>query len=415
MTARILQALPVPTGRAILGLLEPLQAALAGQGPALLPIPAADPATAARISAALAAGDPLLATEDDDADPTALVIATSGSTGAPKGALLSANALDASAAAATKRLTGAVDPQWLLALPAHHIAGMNVLIRAARGGHEPQILDTAESFTPARFIAAVSGMVSGSRLISLVPTQLQRLLSEPEALAALSTFDAVLVGGAALRTSHLELAQRAGVNVVLSYGMSETCGGCMYDGLPLDGVQPWIDKTTGGRIVLTGPMVARGYRGQPGHPSFVTDTDPIGKLTAKRSLKSRTFLTDDIGRWTPTGHLEVIGRLDDIIITGGAKIAPIAVEKVLTAVPGVQDVVITSIPDEEWGRVLVAVVVVDNTGPIPTLAALRSAASFALGTVAAPKHLLLVDEFPHRGPGKHDRVALAALAAHTLT
>lgn len=411
MKPRTLDLLPVPTGSAILALLEPLQQALSGVGPALLPVPMTDPNAAARVATALQAGKPLLATEDDPSDPTALVIATSGSTGAPKGALLSVNALDASAVAATRRLTKAADPQWLLALPAHHISGMNVLIRAARGGSVPQILDTADSFTAERFIQAVSSMTSGARLVSLVPTQLQRLLAVPEAVAALATFDSVLIGGAALPGGQLDRARAAGVNIVISYGMSETCGGCLYDGVPLDGVHPRIDNRAGGRIVLTGPMVARGYRGQPGHPSFVTETTPTGKMT----VKNRTFRTDDIGRFTPTGQLEVIGRLDDIIITGGAKIAPIAVETVLAAVPGVRDVVITSIPDEEWGRVLVAVVVVDNGGPLPTLASLRSAASFALGTIAAPRHLLLVDEFPYRGPGKHDRAALAALAAHTLT
>ncbi|AZI58751.1 hypothetical protein EH165_12020 [Nakamurella antarctica] len=413
-TSRTLQALPVPTGPAVLGLLEPLAAALAGTGPALLPVPSGNPALADTLCQTLRAGEALDAGEDDDSDPTALVIATSGSSGIPKGALLSTGALSASATAAHSRLAGDKPATWLLALPAHHIAGMNVLLRAARDGAEPCILDTATSFTPGKFIAAVHAMPSGPRLVSLVPTQLQRLLPVPEAMAALATFTSVLVGGAAATPGQLQQARDAGATIVTSYGMSETCGGCLYDGLPLDSIDSWVDVPAGGRVWLFGPSVARGYRGMPGHPAFTTrPPEPTCKRDG-RAPALRQFRTDDIARRSLDGRVEIIGRIDDLIITGGAKIAPIAVEAVLAAVPGVRDVVITSIPDDEWGHVLVAVVVANSHSQPPTLASLRTAASFVLGTVAAPKHLLLVDEFPTRGPGKHDRAALADLAAHTL-
>jgi len=382
---RTVELLPVGTGAAVLSALPALADALTGVGPALAPYPAADATARARTTTAFVTGTPLTATEDDEGDPTALVIATSGSTGTPKGSLLSAGALAASAAATENRLGRG---RWLLALPAQHIAGLQVLLRSAAAGSEPDVLDTALPFTTDRFVRAAAAMGSGPRYVSLVPTQLHRLITGPaEGAAALGSFTAVLVGGAATPAPLLQAARAAGVPVVTTYGMSETCGGCVYDGLPLDGVQVAIDEESQ-TIELTGPMVARGYRGMPGHAAFP---------------RPGTFRTNDLGRLTD--RLTVLGRADDVIVTGGIKVWPGPVEATLSALAGIGEVVLSSVPHEEWGQEIVAVV----TGSAPALDQLRAAVTAAHGSAAAPRRLLTVDQLPTLGPGKPDRAAVRRL------
>ena len=416
---RMLQALPVPTGERVLTIIPALQAALAGNGPVLLPVPAADQVAAASLTGSLAAGTAMADWEDDEHDPTALVVATSGSTGTPKGSLLPASALIASASATRERLC--VDhtdespenrhAHWLLTLPAIHIAGLQVLLRAVAGGTEPVVMDTEPPFTAERFVAAVAGMPAGPRFTSLVPTQLHRILADPAGATALAGFDAVLVGGAATPLALLEYAAQAGVRAVTTYGMSETCGGCVYDGMPLDGVSLVIDALAveepvdpaapprPGRVSISGPVVARGYRGLPRHPDF----------PAINGDRFRTFVTGDLAmrdrnRW------RIVGRADDVIITGGLKVDPAVVESVLSRVTGVGEVIVTGIPDPVWGEAVVAVVVAGSGGP-PDLASLRHAGTAAHGPAAGPRHLVLVEELPLRGPGKPDRAAVRALAA----
>lgn len=393
---RKLELLPVPTGAAVLGLLPRLADALAGEGPAWLPVPAGE-----RPPAGLRAGEPLTAGEDDDADPTAFVVATSGSTGIPKGALLPASALLASARATRTFLAGD-DPRpahWLLALPAHHVAGLQVLLRSLVDGTVPTILDTSAPFTAQRFAAAARATPESIRFVSLVPTQLRRVLDDADATDALAGFDAALIGGSPAPRTLLTRAAAAGIRVVTTYGMSETCGGCVYDGQPLDGVTVTTDES--GRLRLAGPVVARGYRGRPDDPAF--GVDDAGR---------RRFVTDDLGELDEgPGRWQVLGRVDDVLISGGVKIAPAAVEATLAAVPGVAGVVLTGVPDAEWGQRLVAVVVPSGAGPDPV--ALRAAARAAHGPAAAPRSIVLVHDLPLRGPGKPDRAAIRELAAVT--
>ncbi|WP_460446686.1 o-succinylbenzoate--CoA ligase [Angustibacter aerolatus] len=360
-------------------------AALDGTGDALLPVPADG---AAGLDA-LRPGTPLAPGEDDEHDPTALVVATSGSTGDAKGAVLPASALRHSATATLQRLGGPAT--WLLALPAHHVAGVQVLVRSALADRVPVRLGPGP-FTPAAFEAA-TGLLRGRTCTALVPTQLVRLLDAGgSALAALASFDAVLVGGAATPPALLDRARAAGVRVVTTYGSSETSGGCVYDGAPLDGVRV---ELADGVVRLGGPTIARGYR--PAHPGVDVE-DGV-----------RWFTTNDLGRWDGD-RLVVLGRADDVLVTGGEKVAPQAVEAVLSQVPGVAESLVVGVPDPEWGQRVVALVVPSSSGP-PALDVVRDAVRERLGPHAAPRALLVVDALPSRGIGKPDRAAATALAA----
>jgi o-succinylbenzoate---CoA ligase len=321
-----------------------------------------------------------------DVPGIAVAVATSGSTGEPKLVGLTATALRASAAATAARLGGPA--RWLLALPAEHVAGVQVVVRALLAGAAPVVQDLRAGFRPDGFAAAAARLGAGRRCTSLVPTQLRRVLDAGGApLDALRSFTAVLVGGAALDPGLRARAEAAGVAVVATYGMSETAGGCVYDGVPLDGVG--VDLDADGRIRIAGPVLAEGYLGRPAE-------------TAAAFAGGR-FRTGDLGRFVG-GRLEVLGRADDVIVTGGEKVAPAAVERVLAAQPGVRAACVVGLPDPEWGQVVAAAV---EGGPGAD--ALRAAVRGALGRAAAPRVLLAVDRIPLRGIGKPDRAAVTAL------
>ncbi len=390
LTAVDLAALPVDDA------LDLVRAALDGSGDALLPT--ADDAAAVRAREALQAATALRDGEDDDADPTALVVATSGSTGEPKGALLPASALRASAAATHERLGG--PGRWLLALAPHHVAGAQVLVRSTFAGTIPGVVDLRAGFDLDRFATAAAALVEqGVRCYTaLVPTQLVRILADDAAaLTALTGFDAVLLGGAATPPSLLARARAAGVRVVTTYGMSETCGGCVYDGRALDGVQ--VEVTD--RVRLGGPVVARGYRLRPDAAAF-----------SKRG-GTRWFTTDDLGELR-AGRLDVLGRADDVIITGGAKVSPQAVEAVVSALPGVRECLVVGVPDGEWGQQVIVLVVADA---LPSLALLQQSIAERLGRAAAPRAVYDVAALPQSPLGKPDRPAAVrlAVALHAAT
>ncbi|MER5392199.1 o-succinylbenzoate--CoA ligase [Saccharopolyspora sp. NPDC002686] len=387
--ARHLQPLLVPPGADALDVLPALERALDGEGPALLPVRGDDGAESRRLAEALAG--PLTSGEDADEDPTALVIATSGSTGTPKGVLLTASALRASAKATHRRLGG--PGHWLLAMPAHHIAGVQVLVRALLAGTRPDAVDTADGFRPDNFATAAHRVLAadGPHYTALVPTQLSRLISAGgDGLAALRKFDGVLLGGAATPPALLRRALDGGVRVTTTYGMSETAGGCVYDGQPLDIAEVRIDGGTG-PVLLSGPMLARGYRHQPEAGAFADGW----------------FRTGDLGRWHD-GRLEVLGRADDMIITGGVNVAPLPVERVLAEQPGVREACVLGVADPEWGQAVVAAIVPSDQARPPSESDLRAAVRAGLNSASAPKRFAFVPELPLRGPGKPDRRALAA-------
>ncbi|MCZ8382479.1 o-succinylbenzoate--CoA ligase [Mycobacterium sp. CPCC 205372] len=353
--------------------------ALAGRGAALLPVPAHDDRQTAVLTTALRAGEPI----DDD---VAVVVATSGTTGTPKGAMLTAAALVASAEATHSRLGGA--GRWLLALPAYHVAGLQVLVRSIVAGADPVAVPA--DVDPADLPAAVRTMGSGRRYASVVAVQLDKALRSPAAAAALAELDAVLVGGGPMPAGLAERAAAAGVSVVRTYGMSETAGGCVYDGLPLEGVQLRLDDS---RVVLGGATVAKGYR-NPVQP------DPFAE--------SGWFRTDDVGAIDDSGRLRVLGRVDDAISTGGLTVLPQLVESALATHAAVADSAVFGVPDDRLGQRVVAALVLTAGAAPPSVADLRAHVAQTLDVTAAPREVHVVDDLPRRGIGKLDRRALAA-------
>lgn len=359
--------------------LAALPGALDGTGPALLPLPAG-PARDGLI-AALRPHEPL------ERDDVAIVVPTSGSTGVPKGALLTAGALLHSARATLDRLDG--PGQWLLAMPVTHVAGLQVLVRSLVGGHPPVALDLAQGFTADAFVTATASLDPRERhYTALVPTQLGRLL---DAGVDLSTYDAILVGGAALPFP-------APPNVVRTYGMSETCGGCVYDGQPLGGVDVVIEEA--GRISIGGPVVFAGYRLRP-------------DLTAA-ALVDGHHLTQDLGTWTEDGRLDVVGRIDDVIVSGGVNVPAGLVEAMLSEHPSVRAVAVVGVPDDEWGERVVAVVARRPGAPPLELADVRAFCAERLEVAAVPRLVVTVDTLPMLASDKPDRSAVRSLVAAHL-
>jgi O-succinylbenzoic acid--CoA ligase len=367
-------------------LLELLAAALDGSGPAIAPVDAGLPR--ARLDAlmeALAPGsvegpDGRTTARSDQgkavAEGTAVVVATSGSTGVPKGVELGAAALLHSARASLARIGARPGDRWLCCLPSTYIAGIQVLVRSLVGGTDPVLADRADPQTVA---------ASGCAHVSLVPTQLRRLLDVD--ISPLSGFSSVLLGGAAAPAGLLDEARAARVPVVTTYGMTETCGGCVYDGIGLDGVRVKLDDQDG-RIWIGGPVLFSGYRPGPGAPG------------------GGWFRTGDLGRLDSEGRLVVRGRADDVINTGGAMVVPGEVAAVLQTCPGVRDVAVVGLPDPEWGERVVAVVMPADPADPPALELLRLHVKERLPRYAAPSRVVLVDAVPMLPSGKHDLARL---------
>jgi o-succinylbenzoate---CoA ligase len=355
----------------------------------MLPVPADDERQTSLLTTSLRAEAPI----DED---VAVVVSTSGTTGVPKGAMLTASALTASADATHRRLGG--PGAWLLALPAYHVAGLQVLVRSVIAGTTPAAVSAG--FDGAEVASAMASLGSGRRYASLVAAQLDKALRDPVAAAALAELDAVLIGGGPMPQGVAERASAAGISVVRTYGMSETAGGCVYDGVALEGVQVRVDDgaetsatSNHGRVVLGGATLARGYR-NPVRP------DPFAEVG--------WFRTDDIGVIDDSGVLRVLGRVDDAISTGGLTVLPQLVEAALATHPAVAESAVFGVADDRLGqRVAAAIVVVSGSAP-PTLAELRTHIASTLPPTAAPRQVHVVDELPRRGIGKVDRRELAA-------
>lgn len=360
-----------------------LEGVLNGRDAPLAPVPAA-PDGGARLAAGLRVGEEI----DDE---VALVVATSGTTGPPKGAMLTAAALVASATATHERLGG--PGRWLLALPTYHIAGIQVLIRSLLAGTQPVQVDVSRGFDTAELPAAVNELGTGRRYTALVANQLAKALEDPSATAALGELDAVLLGGGPAPRPVLEAAEAAGISVIRTYGSSETCGGCIYDGLALSGVRVRIDGPGPGAVLIGGATLATGYRNPP-------ETDPFAEVG--------WFRTDDVGTLDDGGRLTVLGRADDAISTGGLTVLPGEVEAVLLRHPGVAECAVFGVADDRFGQRVVAAVVVADGSAVPADDELREFIAQSVDRTAAPREVHVVAELPRRGIGKVDRRALRA-------
>jgi O-succinylbenzoic acid--CoA ligase len=350
-------------------LLAPLAAALDGTGPAVLPVDPALPPHRQRLLLEEFAPGSSGVRED-----TAVVIVTSGSTGRPKGVELSAAALLASARASLDRIGARPGDRWLSCLPVSHVAGIQVLVRSLVAGTVPVTCDRVDP----EIVASC-----GCARVSLVPTQLRRLLS---AGADIASFGTILLGGAGAPARLLNEARAAGGRVITTYGMTETCGGCVYDGLPLDGVRVAADGD--GRLRIAGPVLFSGYRLRSG---FVP-----------APLDDGWFTTSDLGSVWPAGQVTVRGRADDVINTGGEKVIAGEVAALLESCPAVREAAVVGHPDDEWGERVTAIVVPADPAAPPDLGTLRAHVRRSLPASAAPRELRIVSEIPLLPSGKPD-------------
>jgi o-succinylbenzoate---CoA ligase len=300
------------------------------------------------VSAAMRVGEPV---EPGDA----LVVATSGSTGEPKGVVLTHDAVAASAAATSSRLGVTADDHWLACLPLSHVGGLSVVTRALHSS-------TALTVLPGFDADAVNS--SRATLVSLVPTALPRVDSQ--------RFRVIVLGGSRPPADRPP-------NSVTTYGMTETGSGVVYDGVPLDGVEVRIDG--GGQILLRAPMLLRCYR--DGSVPFDDDG---------------WFPTGDLGRWLDDGRLHVEGRRGDLIITGGENVWPEAVEAALADHPGIAEVMVRGVDDPEWGQMVEAAIV--PRGEAPSLDSVRAHVKATHPAFMAPKRIVIVASLPRTSIGK---------------
>lgn len=328
----------------------------------------------------------------DATSPAQLLIETSGSTGSPKRVLLSRDAVLASVEASARRL--GASGRWLLALPPSYVAGVQVVVRSLVAGHEPVVVQGLGFETA----LLTQGHDDGPLFTSLVPTQLHRLLEDEAETEALARLHTVLLGGGPIDPDLRRRAESAGIRVVATYGASETAGGCVYDGVPLDGVA--IALGSDGRIRLGGPTIFDGYDGDPG-------------LTAE-VLVDGWYLTSDAGRLDDDGRLQVLGRLDDVVVSGGVNVPLPAVARRLREHPEVELAELVGVTDPEWGQRVVAFVVGEG---LESRAARTSTTEVLRDWVAAvhprswaPRQVVVLPELPLLPNGKVDRRRLEELA-----
>lgn len=390
------------------------------------------PAVPAAIADVLAGGLPVAVVADDASVPSswrldngpleseaAVLVGTSGSTGDPKGVLLTAGAVRASAEATHRRLGGSGN--WVCPLPLHYVAGLMTAARAAVAGTTISVVPSDLSELPLR---------GGRNYLSVVAAQLHRALDAPDAVAALTGFDAVLVGGSAIPAPLLARGREAGINLVATYGMAETCGGCVYDGVPLDGVRIGIEPDE--RITVTGACVFSGYRLDPDATAAALDPDaggatlapdvtgtpldprgdgagpgPSGDGYAARPGTDgvRTLRTHDRGRWAD-GRLQVLGRVDEVVITGGINVDLGRAQRAADAVFGPDAVAVFGVPDDRWGTLIVALTEL----PL-SMDDCRARLSGRLEPSAIPRRLRRVAGLPRTSTGKIDRRSLRRLWA----
>lgn len=343
-----------------------------------------------RVDTGATPGAPVMATPDGPSHHT--WVPTSGSTAGPRPVILTHDNVGAAVAASQERLRNGAEDLWLLTLPLFHVGGLSVLWRSAAAGGAVVLHDRFDAHEAAR--AMQTGRVT---MASLVPTMLHRILgTEPGPFPWLR---AVLLGGAAAPRSLVERAFAAGLPVLATYGMTEACSqvatvapgeqeaSLVSVGRPLDGMSVTIElpnRDGAGEILVDGPAVSSGY--------------------AFEAPRSGPLRTGDIGRFDVHGRLVVLGRSDDVIVSGGENVVPSAVEAVLGAHPALAEVAVLGVPDAEWGEIVVAVVVPGEE--TPTIAELDRFAGRRLAPAQRPRRWHVVDDLPLLPNGKIDRRAV---------
>lgn len=324
-------------------------------------------------------------------DGTAVVIATSGSSGVPKRVILSAAALRASAEATAARIGSG---QWTLTLPAGYVAGLQVLVRSLLAGTSPVLLDGR--LTADTFVEATRKAGGDDLFISLVPAQIATLIDsadDPNVLAALQAHRAILIGGQALSDGIRMRAADLRVPLVRTYGSSETSGGCVYDGVPLDGVRV---RQIDDELQISGPMIADGY---------LDDAELTERTFVRDTHNTRWYRTGDRGVLRD-GEVEVHGRADNVIVSGGINISLDRVERIVRNIPGLEQAVVLGMPDERWGEASIIFAAAQDSDGRRMLDAARDLVAAELGKHARPAQLELELELPMLASGKPDREML---------
>jgi len=357
MPLTIVRAAPPEAARAVLG-------AWYDRRPVLVLDPGAPALEVERILARLRP-------DDGVAPEVAALVATSGTTGEPKGVELTWAGLRASAEAVSAVLGAGPGDRWLCCMPLHHVGGLAVLARSWVSGVPLTVLPRFD----VEEVAAAAD--AGATLVSLVPTMARRLV---DAGVDLGRFRRVLVGGGP--------SDGWAGPVSRTYGLTETWGGAVHEGHPLPGVE--VALGAGDEILVRGEVVMRGYRLAPAETAAAVGPD--GWLR-----------TGDAGALDADGRLSVVDRLRDLVITGGVNVSPTEVEQVLAAHPAVADVAVAGAPDPEWGERVVAWVVPRDPGDPPTLAGLRSFAAERLSAPKLPRQVVMVDAVPRTPGGKPQR------------
>lgn len=409
---RVLTAVTVPPGMGgVLKLASVIGPALDGTGPAIAPMAAGSESFITKTLEALRPDDSRYPLESCD---IAIVSATSGSTGTPKGVMLSQQALAASASAFGNRF--GTNNRWVVSMPVHRIAGIMVLVRSWLHNSPFEIdpsVGGARTFEAAAFAATTMRAVRESNkdgralMVSLVPTQIARLLeSGSVGIEALQSYDLVLSGAATTPQPMLNKLRELGIKVSVSYGMTETCGGCVFDGRPLDGVNISLgtkDDVEPGRVTISGPVAASGYRLRP-------DLDAV-------SFISGQIQTHDVGKLDSSGLLHILGRLDDVVTVGGVNVALSAVESLIRHHPAIEDVAVIDLQDELWGSIPIAYAVtrtyVSDTSNL--ISEIQSTIRDQIGRAAVPRTLQFVSALPMLDSGKIDRISLRMQAATEMS
>lgn len=337
------------------------------------------------------------------ADPSvALIVPTSGSTGLPRLVELTRPAVEAAVSASLTALRAGPGDGWVSCLPLAHVGGLLVLLRSLLRG------------LPLRFSAGDDlAWRDGDAFISAVPTQLVRALDTG---LHLSGYRAIVVGGGDMSPDLAQRAATAGARCVVTYGLTQSCGGVVYDGVPLPGVSVRVGPS--GEIELGGPTLMRGYRhAAAAIPAAISASVADGgaaedreqAASAQPRLTADGWLrTGDAGWIDAQGHLRVRGRIDDLIVTGGENVWPQDVEAALRSHPGVSECAVFGRPDPTWGQRVVVAVVARDPGSPPALDALRDHVGAVLGRHQAPRELVVVDSLPRTALGKLRRAGLAA-------